>query len=246
MRKTVIMIPTYNEKENISRLIQEILALKTPTSENHILVVDDNSPDGTSPAVAEIAAREPRVRLLTRTKKRGRGTAGIDGFREALNFGADYVIEMDADFSHHPKYIPALIEAADQGAQVVLGSRFVPGGADKDRGFYRQTVTKLAGLYVRMLLGLRIRDVSSGFRCFRREALEKIDLENLISTGPSIVLEILYKCVLVGMKIVEVPIIFIDRRQGMTKLNWLTLVETLLMVVKLRDMKKSGILLTSK
>lgn len=239
-KKTVVMIPTYNEKENIGRLIDQIVSLNVPGHEIHVLVVDDNSPDGTSPEVAKIAAGQPRVRLITRTKRRGRGTAGIDGFKEALAAGANYIIEMDADFSHHPKYIPDLIAAADNGAEVVLGSRFVKGGADKDRGLYRQTVTQLAGIYVRSLLRLNIHDVSSGFRCFQRHVLEEIDLENLISTGPSIVLEILYKCVLKGMKVVEVPIIFIDRRQGETKLNWVTLLETLVMVLRLRDLRKRG------
>jgi dolichol-phosphate mannosyltransferase len=240
LKKTVIMVPTYNEKGNISRLIEEIMALKVPGNELHVLVVDDNSPDGTSQVVAEIAAKNPRVKIITRTQQRGRGSAGIHGFREALASGADYVIEMDADFSHHPRYLPELIAAAENGADVVLGSRFVKGGADKDRGTYRQTVTKLAGFYVRSLLKLKIRDVSSGYRCFKRSALEQLDLDNLISTGPSIVLEILFKSVMKGMKITEVPIVFIDRRQGETKLNWITLLETLVMVLRLRDLKQRG------
>ena len=234
------MIPTYNEKGNIGRLIEDILALKITDEDIHILVVDDNSPDGTSKTVSEIATKNSRVRLITRTKQRGRGSAGIDGFRDALASGANYIIEMDADFSHHPHFIPALIEAADAGADVVLGSRFIKGGADKDRGAYRQVITKMAGIYVRTLLQLKTRDVSSGYRCFRREALEQIDLENLISTGPSIVLEILFKCVMKGMKITEVPIVFIDRRQGETKLNWITLLETLVMVLRLRDLRQRG------
>lgn len=237
MRKTIVMIPTYNEKENIERLIAEILSLKVPGHQLHVLVVDDNSPDGTSQAVEKIAEKEQRVRVMTRYKRRGRGTAGVDGFKEALAKGADYVIEMDADFSHDPKYLPALIAAADAGADVVLGSRFVRGGSDEDRGLYRQSVTKAAGVYVRKFLELKIKDVSSGYRCFRRSALEQIDLDNLISTGPSIVLEILYKCAVKGMKIVEVPIVFIDRRVGQTKLNWVILLETLVMVLRLRDLK---------
>jgi dolichol-phosphate mannosyltransferase len=234
MLKTVIMVPTYNEKANISRLIKEILALKTPSTELHVLVVDDNSPDGTSQAVEAIAANEPRVRVMTRYDKRGRGSAGIDGFREALSQGADYVIEMDADFSHHPRYIPDLVAAADQGADVVLGSRFVEGGSDDDRGAYRQIVTKLAGFYVRTVLGLSIRDVSSGYRCFKRNVLETIELDHLVSTGPSIVLEILNRCARRGFKIVERPIEFIDRREGTTKLNTKTLIKTLLMVLRFR------------
>lgn len=237
MLKTTIMIPTYNERENIDRLIGAILALKVSGHDLHVLVVDDNSPDGTSQAVAAIAARETRVRVLTRANQRGRGSAGIAGFKEALLQGADYIVEMDADFSHDPKYLPDLIKAVDNGADVALGSRFVRGGSDEDRGMYRQTVTKLAGLYTRTLLQLKIRDVSSGYRCFRRAALEAIDLDQLISTGPSIVLEILFKCASKGMKIAEVPIVFIDRRVGTTKLNWVILLETLAMVIKLRQLR---------
>lgn len=238
--KAVVMIPTYNERENIGRLIDDILALNVPGHEIHALVVDDNSPDGTSQLVAEICERESRVRLITRTTERGRGSAGIAGFREALAQDAELVIEMDADFSHDPKYIPDLIASIQQAADVVLGSRFVQGGSDDDRGAYRQVVTKLAGVYVRTLLSLKIRDVSSGYRCFRRKALEEIQLSSLISTGPSIVLEILYKCAVKGMRIKEVPIVFIDRRLGQTKLNMKTLAKTLAMVARFRAMKATN------
>ncbi|MEW6057559.1 MAG: polyprenol monophosphomannose synthase [Bdellovibrionota bacterium] len=240
MSKTTIMIPTYNERGNISRLIESILSLKVAGQEIHVLVVDDNSPDGTGEAVAEYAAKNSKVRLITRKNERGRGSAGIVGFKEALASDSDFVIEMDADFSHDPKYIPELLNAAASGADVVLGSRFVEGGSDDDRGPYRQVVTKLAGFYVRTLLGLKVRDVSSGYRCFRRNALKQIGLDNLISTGPSIVLEILYKCSMKGFKIVEVPIVFIDRRIGVTKLNSTTLIKTSLMVLRFRELKRRG------
>ncbi|MBI3542893.1 MAG: polyprenol monophosphomannose synthase [Deltaproteobacteria bacterium] len=235
--KTVIMIPTYNEKDNIGRLIADILALRVDGHELHALVVDDNSPDGTSPLVEAIAAKEPRVHLLTRKTERGRGSAGIAGFKKALELGADFAVEMDADFSHDPKYLPALIKTCEREADVVLGSRFVKGGSDDDRGPYRQLVTKAAGIYVRTLLSLKVNDVSSGYRCFRRSALKSIDLDHLISTGPSIVTEILYKCSVKGMRIAEVPIVFIDRRLGETKLNVVTLVKTLLMVARFRASK---------
>jgi dolichol-phosphate mannosyltransferase len=149
---------------------------------------------------------------------------------------------MDADFSHDPRYIPDLIAAAERGADVVLGSRFVAGGADADRGLHRQVITKLAGAYVRAVLGIRARDVSSGYRCFRRRALEAIDLSRLISTGPSIVLEILFKCIIKGMTITEVPIVFVDRVRGETKLNFRILIKTLLMVLKFRELKSRGAL----
>ena len=203
----------------------------------NILVVDDNSPDGTGAIVSNLAEESQKVRLLTRKKKKGRGSAGVDGFKTALEMGADLVIEMDADFSH----IPDLVAKANN-YHVVLGSRFVAGGADRDRGMLRQMVTRLAGLYVRTSLGIKIRDVSSGYRCFRKEVFEKVDLDDMISAGPAIVLEILYKVCLNGFAVKEVPIIFEDRRQGQTKLDTITLLETLVMVLRLRKMQRQGLL----
>lgn len=236
--KAIVMIPTYNEKENILPLLQQILAIG---KDLETLVVDDNSPDGTWKVVQEMSEREPRVHILHRKKKRGRGTAGIDGLKYALEKGANYIIEMDADFSHNPKHIPQLLMAVEE-YDVVIGSRFIDGGKDKDRGFLRRLITKLAGMYVRMLLGVKIKDVSSGFRCFRRQVLEKIDLEDIVSAGPSIVLELLYKITLNGFSVKEVPIVFEDRRQGKTKLDWITLLETMVMVLRLRKMKKDGLI----
>jgi dolichol-phosphate mannosyltransferase len=234
----VVVIPTYNERESIGALIQEILSLPF---ELNILVVDDNSPDGTGTIVSKLAGESPRVRLLTRKKRKGRGSAGVDGFKTALQMGAHLIIEMDADFSHHPRHIPDLL-AMSKSFDVVLGSRFVAGGADRDRGMLRQVVTRLAGLYVRTSLGIKIRDVSSGYRCFRKEVFEKVDLDDTISAGPSIVLEILYKVCLNGFSVKEVPIIFEDRRQGQTKLDIITLLETLVMVLRLRKMHRQGLL----
>jgi dolichol-phosphate mannosyltransferase len=233
-----VVIPTYNERESIGSLIQEILSLPF---ELNILVVDDNSPDGTGTIVSKLAGGNSRVRLLTRKKRKGRGSAGVDGFKTALEMGADLIIEMDADFSHHPRHIPDLL-AMSNSFDVVLGSRFVAGGADRDRGMLRQMVTRLAGLYVRTSLGIKIRDVSSGYRCFRKEVFDKVDLDDTISAGPSIVLEILYKVCLNGFSVKEVPIIFEDRRQGQTKLDIITLLETLVMVLRLRKMNGQGLL----
>ncbi len=233
-----IVIPTYNEKDNIARLIDEILALNIEGLS--LVVVDDNSPDGTYAIVEEIREKDSRAHLIRRMKRRGRGSAGIEGFKYALDKGAEYIIEMDADFSHHPKYIPALLDAAKTN-DVVIGSRFVKGGMDRDRGFYRQICTRLAGIYVRAALRVDIKDVSSGFRCFRREAVEKMDLDDMISTGPSIVLEKLYKASLNGFKIKEIPITFSDRRQGQTKLDYITLLETFVMVLRLRELRKKGL-----
>ncbi len=234
----VVVIPTYNERESIGSLIREVLSLSL---ELNILVVDDNSPDGTGAIVSKLAEESPKVRLLTRKKRKGRGSAGVDGFKKALEMGADMVIEMDADFSHHPRHIPDLVANANN-YHVVLGSRFVVGGADRDRGMLRQMVTRLAGLYVRTSLGIKIRDVSSGYRCFRKEVFEKVDMDDMISAGPAIVLEILYKVCLNGFSVKEVPIIFEDRRQGQTKLDTITLLETLVMVLRLRKMHRQGLL----
>ncbi len=234
----VVVIPTYNERESIESLIREVLSLSL---ELNILVVDDNSPDGTGAIVSTLAEESPKVKLLTRKKRKGRGSAGVDGFKKGLEMGADLIIEMDADFSHHPRHIPDLVANANN-YKVVLGSRFVAGGADRDRGMLRQMVTRLAGLYVRKSLGIRIRDVSSGYRCFRKEVFEKVDLDDMISAGPAIVLEILYKVCLNGFSVKEVPIIFEDRRQGQTKLDTITLLETLVMVLRLRKMHRQGLL----
>ncbi len=232
-----VMIPTYNEADNIVPLLDELFRL--PLKDMEVVVVDDHSPDGTGRLVREYSAAHPRVHLLGRDKKRGRGSAGVEGFRWALDRGAALILEMDADFSHQPRHIPAMIEAA-KDADVVLGSRFVGNGTDNHRGLVRRTITKMAGIYVRTLLGLKVRDVSSGFRLFKREVLAQIDLDDLVSAGPSIVLEVLYKTILLGFKVVEVPIQFIDRRQGRTKLDNITLLETLVMVLRLRQMRKKG------
>lgn len=233
MQRCVVVIPTYNERENIGALIEEILEVPLPLE---ILVVDDDSPDGTAGAVRALSQQHPEVHLLLRTGERGRGSAGVAGFKIALEMGAEVVVEMDADFSHHPRHLPAMLERIRE-CDLVLGSRFVPGGADLDRGWLRQGITRLAGLYVRTLLGIRIRDVSSGFRCFRREVLERLDLDRLISTGPSVVLEVLYQVVLQGWRVCEIPIIFADRRQGASKLHFGILLETLVMVLRLRARK---------
>lgn len=237
--KTIVMIPTFNERENIEKLINKITSLEN--KDLHVMVVDDNSPDGTGQIVENMSKMNPKIQVLHRKKRRGRGSAGIDGFKHALAQGADYIIEMDGDFSHNPMYIPELLSKI-KDCDVVIGSRFVQGGKDNQRGYLRQTMTYLAGIYVHTLLQIQIRDVSSGYRCFRREALETIDLENMVSTGPSVVLELLYKLCLKSCKIVEIPIVFEDRRQGRTKLDYLTLLETLLMVLRLRKLKKEGLL----
>ena len=230
--RLVVMLPTYNERENIAELIEAILALPLD-ADIHVVVADDNSPDGTGRYAEERAAADSRVHALVRMKRRGRGAGGIDGFKAALALGADFVVEMDADFSHAPKFIPDLLSAA-QNYDLVLGSRFVPGGRDADRGLHRRFITLCVGAFIRRLYRLPVRDVSSGFRLFRREVLEALNLDDLISVGPSVVLEILRKTSLLGFRIGEVPIVFVDRARGKTKLDFLALLETLLMAVKFK------------
>jgi len=235
--KTCVVIPTYNEADNIGNLIKSILELGVEGL--CVLIVDDNSPDGTGDIVGEMQKNDERIAILKRYKKRGRGSAGIDGFKYAIEKGADYIIEMDGDFSHDPKYIPDFL-AAVKDHDVVLGSRFVDGGKDVGRGLKRQILTRLAGFYVRTLLKIDIKDASSGYRCFKKDVFEKVDLDDMVSGGPSIVLEKLYKILSKGFTVKEIPIIFTDRRQGKTKLDYITLLETLVMVLRLRKMKKEN------
>jgi dolichol-phosphate mannosyltransferase len=227
------MIPTYNEAENIADLVRATRNLSLPDYDVHVVVADDNSPDGTGRIVEEMGKADPHVHALIRTKRRGRGSGGIDGFKAALALGADFVIEMDGDFSHQPKYIPDLL-AALKTNDMALGSRYVKGGRDANRGPIRRLITLCVRSFIRRLYKVKIRDVSSGYRAYRREVLEAVDLDDLISVGQSIVMEILRKVDLMGFSVVEVPIDFIDRTRGQTKLDFLALLETLLMAVKFK------------
>jgi dolichol-phosphate mannosyltransferase len=231
-KRVVVLIPTYNEAENIQPLIREVLALPVP-EEMSVLIVDDNSPDGTGVQAEKLSSADPRIHALIRTKRRGRGAAGIDGFKAALALQPDYVVEMDGDFSHQPRFISDFLKEIGH-CDVVIGSRFVRGGRDADRNLVRKAITFLARNFVRCRFHTPVRDVSSGFRCFTRSILEKVDLDDMISVGPSIVLEILYKLSLLRARICEVPITFVDRKMGQTKLSGLTLLETLIMVLKFK------------
>jgi dolichol-phosphate mannosyltransferase len=228
-----VMVPTYNEAENIADLARAIRGLPLPGYDVHVVVADDNSPDGTGRIVAEMGQADPYIHALVRTKRRGRGSGGIDGFKAALALGADFVVEMDGDFSHQPKYIPGLL-AALETHDMALGSRFVKGGQDANRGPHRRLITLCVRTFIRRLYKVPIRDVSSGYRAYRRAVLEALDLDDLISVGQSIVMEILRKVDLLGFSVVEVPIVFIDRTRGKTKLDFLALLETLLMAVKFK------------
>jgi dolichol-phosphate mannosyltransferase len=229
--KTFVMIPTYNEKENIAHLIDEILKLKI--KDLSIVVADDNSPDGTWKIVKQIAKKKKNVHLLLRKTDKGRGSAGRDGFICCLEHGADVVVEMDADFSHDPKYIPELVNGLKE-ADLVLGSRRLKGSKEVGRGIIRRIITYFANLYIRLMLGLKVRDCNSGFRCFRREVLEKINLNRIESKGPAIVQEVLFKAHLKGFKIKEIPITFVNRTKGKSKLGIKQLANGYFMVMRLK------------
>lgn len=231
--KTVVMIPTYNEAENIGPLIDELLQL--PIGEVEILVVDDDSPDGTGRIVAARGEEDRRVKLLSRKDQRGRGLAGREGFLRALAAGAGRIVEMDGDGSHDPADLPRLLEPVGRGeAEVVIGSRFVPGGGVAGREWFRDLVSSLARRYLRLVLGVAVHDPTSGYRVFSRRALEAIEPETLRAVDPFIVAEVLYRVRKKGLRIVEVPIVFQPRRGGVSKLRPRTLAAYLCRACALR------------
>lgn len=225
-----VVIPTYNERDNIGALLERVLALPRFRA----LVVDDNSPDGTAEIVARIAADEPRVGMLSRPGKQGLGTAYVAGFRRALAEGASYICEMDADFSHDPRYLPVLLEAAETTYDLVLGSRYVPGGGTTDWGVARKLISRGGNMYARIILGLPVMDATGGYRCYRRQVLETIDLDAIHSNGYSFQIELVYRTLQAGFRIGEAPIIFPDRRVGHSKMSRRIVLEALLTVWRLR------------
>lgn len=231
MPKTLIVTPTYNEKENLPRFLD---AVRSAYPEAHILVVDDNSPDGTGDLADAIAAKDPNVRVMHRAGKLGLGTAYIEGFRKGLDEGYDRFFEMDADLSHDPKYLKAFVAALDDGADVVIGSRNIPGGNVEGWGFTRHFISKGGSLYARTILGLATRDLTSGFKAFTRRALQAIDFETVRSNGYSFQIEMTFRAAHKGMKITEVPIVFVDRTLGRSKMSRKIFVEAMGVVWKLR------------
>ncbi|HLG74404.1 MAG TPA: polyprenol monophosphomannose synthase [Chloroflexota bacterium] len=227
--RALVVLPTYNEADNLSPLIQQVLAHGVD-----VLVVDDASPDGTGELAEGLRAKHPsRVDVLHRSRKLGLGTAYVDGFRRALAAGYDYVLEMDCDFSHDPGYLPAFLERIQQ-ADLVLGSRYVKGGGTVNWNAFRRFISLGGSLYSRLVLGLPYRDLTGGFKCFRRQVLEQIDLDTVRSNGYAFQIELTYRAHQRGFRIEELPILFHERRVGSSKMSRAIVLEGMLRVWQFR------------
>jgi dolichol-phosphate mannosyltransferase len=226
----LIIIPTYNESENLPLLAEAVFEVQPDV---HILVVDDNSPDGTGDLADGLAAQDSRIHVMHREGKLGLGTAYIAGFKWALERDYQRIFEMDADFSHQPKYLADFL-AASEGADLVLGCRYMRGGGTEGWGWLRQMISRGGNLYARAILWLPFRDLTGGFKCFRREVLEAIDLDGICSAGYAFQIELSYRAHKGGFRIAEVPIIFPDRTRGDSKMSGSIVHEAMFNVVKLR------------
>jgi dolichol-phosphate mannosyltransferase len=231
MQRTLIVTPTYNEKENLPRFVA---AVRGALPEADLLIVDDNSPDGTGQIADEIAAKDSHVRVMHRAGKQGLGTAYLQAFQKGLDEGYERFFEMDADLSHDVRYLPDFVRALDEGADVVIGSRNVPGGGVEGWGLGRHVLSKGGSLYSRTILGLGVRDLTSGYKAFTRRALEAIELSSVKSNGYSFQIELTYRAILRGMRVKEVPIVFVDRTAGRSKMSRKIFLEAIGMVWKLR------------
>lgn len=231
-----LILPTYNEAPNIAAMLDaagEVLAGASPEG-FRILVVDDGSPDGTGEIADRFAAEHDWAQVLHRTEKNGIGPAYLAGFRHALDHGAAYVFEMDSDFSHDPADLARLLEAVRSGADLALGSRYIPGGGVTDWGLLRRFVSEGGSTYARIVLGLHVRDLTGGFKCFRREVLEAIHFDSVRSQGYAFQVELTYRSVQAGFRVVEVPIVFRDRERGQSKMSWRIAAEAMWLVPLLR------------
>jgi len=236
--KILIIIPTYNECENIRTLIDTVLE---QDERIEILVVDDNSPDGTARIVGELQEKNDRIHLIKRSGKLGLGSAYITGFKYALGEGYDVIFEMDADFSHDPKYLPDFLQAIGS-SDIVIGSRYLNGVNVINWPLMRLVLSTGASFYTRTITGMPIKDPTSGFKCFRREVLENLNLDRIDSDGYSFQIEVSYKAWKRGHKLTEIPIIFIDRNRGASKMNKRIILEAIFMVWWLRIQSVLGIL----
>jgi dolichol-phosphate mannosyltransferase len=231
--RAVVCLPTYNERENLEPMLQA-LGDVLDTSQDRVLVIDDSSPDGTGDIADRLTAELPWVQVLHREHKEGLGPAYVAGFRRALADGAELVLEMDCDFSHDPKDVPRLIDAAEGGADLALGSRYAPGGGTENWGLGRRIVSRGGCVYAQIVLGVPVRDLTGGFKCFRRATLEVIDLDALTARGYGFQIETTYRVIRAGLRVVEVPIRFVDRRVGESKMTRSIVAEAMWKVPALR------------
>jgi dolichol-phosphate mannosyltransferase len=226
----LVLIPTYNERDNLPLVVEGVLAHADTT----VLVIDDGSPDGTGAIADDLARRhEGRVAVMHRQGPRGLGRSYLDGFRTAVASDADVVCQMDADLSHDPRFLPALIASARAGAGLTIGSRYVRGGRVENWPLRRVVLSAVANTYIRTATGLRVRDCTSGFRCWRREALARLPLDSIASDGYSFLVEVTFQAAAAGVRIAEVPIVFVERRQGISKLSTSVLLESIVTPLRL-------------
>ncbi len=232
--KAVIIIPTYNEYENLRPLSQAIFSYAPGCD---ILIIDDNSPDGTGQLADELSQEDARIHVLHRPGKRGLGTAYVAGFKYAIEHNYDAAFEMDADFSHDPRYLPDFLKAIED-ADLVIGSRYIPGGATPNWSLLRRMISGSGNIFARFMLGIPYQDCTAGFRCYRREVLEAIDLDTIQSQGYAFQIELVYRVMKLGFRITETPIVFVDRRGGKSKMSRKIMIEAFSYVIRTRFSKQ--------
>jgi len=233
--RPIIILPTYNEKENLAGIVHDIFAVGI--NDLHVIIVDDSSPDGTGRIADELAAQHQTVEVIHRPMKEGLGRAYVAGFKKALSDPKNqFIFEMDADFSHQPKYLTDFMDKARQ-ADVVLGSRNIPGGGIENWSWSRRFISFTANLVVRWLLAVPVKDLTGGYKCWQRQVLEQLDLDQVESSGYNFQIELTYKAYKKGFKIVEVPIVFVERRAGSSKFSMGIMIESFWKVLKLRFSK---------
>jgi dolichol-phosphate mannosyltransferase len=233
MLRAVVCLPTYNERENLEPMVRALAAV-VDVERDRVLVIDDSSPDGTGTIADRLAGELPWVEVLHRPAKEGLGPAYLAGFRRALELGSELILEIDCDFSHDPADVPRLIAACEGEADVALGSRYVPGGGTMNWGLLRRVVSRAGSFYARAVLGVGVRDLTGGFKCFRRDVLTTLDLERVTARGYAFQIELTYRALLSGFRVQEIPITFSDRTVGGSKMTRRIVLEAMWRVPALR------------